>query len=478
MGIVAAGVYVPERRLERGAIAAALGTPPAPGTRSVAAYDEDSTTMGVEAARNALAGLPVALAPRRLLFATAGPAYLEKTNATAIHAALALDESVGAYDIGGAARSGAGALRLASDSTEPTLVVLSDVRTGRPGGTDERDGGDGAVAFVVAPDGPSDQARPIGWGAATLEFLDRWRLPGEPAAHMWEERFGEHAYVPVAHAAFADACKAADVTPDALTHVVVTGLHARAARVVAKSLGVVADALVDDLTRVIGNTGTAHPGIVLAATLERATPGERIAVVTLADGADVVILETTDAVGNIRAKRSVADQLASGRAGLSYETFLTWRGMLDREPPRRPDPTAPAAPPSLRHDPWKFAFTGSCCDECGERHLPPARVCARCGAVDRMQPVPMADVPAVVATFTVDRLAFTPSPPLVAAVLDFDGGGRFRCELTDVVPEEIAIGDRIEMTFRRIATAQSVHNYFWKGRPAADAGQGDTRGDD
>jgi len=475
MGIVAAGAYLPERRLERAAIAAALGTPPAPGTRSVASYDEDTTTLGVEAARNVLAGLPAPLSPRRVLFATAQPAYLDKTNATAIHAALGLESSVGAYDLAGSVRSGLGALRLANDASEATLVVLADVRTGLPGGADERDGGDGAAAFVVAPDGPADQARVVGWGAATLEFLDRWRLPGERAAHVWEERFGEHAYVPVALAAFADACKAADVSPDGLAHVVVTGVHSRATRVVAKSLGVAPDALADDLTGAIGNTGTAHPGVVLASVLERARPGERIAVVTLADGADVVILEATDALGDVRPRRTVEDQLAAGRGGLSYETFLTWRGMLDREPPRRPDPTAPAAPPSLRHDPWKFAFTGSQCEECGERHLPPARVCARCGAVDRMHPVPMADVPAVVATFTVDRLAFTPSPPLVAAVLDFDGGGRFRCELTDVVPEEVAIGDRVEMTFRRVATAQSVHNYFWKGRPAR--GAGDTRGD-
>ena len=73
--------------------------------------------------------------------------------------------------------------------------------------------------------------------------------------------------------------------------------------------------------------------------------------------------------------------------------------------------------------------------------------------------------PATVATFTVDRLTFSPSPPLVAAVLDFEGGGRFRCELTDVDADDVAIGDRVEMTFRRVSTAASVHNYFWKARP-------------
>ena len=465
MAIVAWGAYLPYHRLERSAIAGALGTPPAPGTRTVASYDEDTTSMGVEAARSALANVPPELRPRTILFATAEPAYLDKTNAAAIHGALGLDPSVGAYDMAGSTRSGVGAMRVAGMSTEPVLVVLADVRTGLPGGVDERDGGDGAVAFVMAHGSAAEQTHVIGRGASTLEFLDRWRLPGEPASHVWEERFGEHAYVPLAQAAFADACKDAEITPDSLDHVIVTGMHTRAVRSVSRALGVRPETLADDLSRAIGNAGGAQPGIVLAEVLERAEPGQLVAVIHVADGADAIVFRTTDRLGSARPRRTVAEQVASGRTGLSYETFLTWRGFLDREPPRRPDPVAPAAPPSLRNEEWKFGFIGVRCEQCGERHLPPARVCAKCGTVDRMQPERMADIPATVATFTVDRLAFTPSPPLVAAVLDFDGGGRFRCELTDVDPASVKIGDRIEMTFRRVATAQGVHNYFWKGRP-------------
>ena len=77
----------------------------------------------------------------------------------------------------------------------------------------------------------------------------------------------------------------------------------------------------------------------------------------------------------------------------------------------------------------------------------------------------LTDIPATIATFTVDRLAFSLSPPMVAAVLDFDGGGRFRCELTDVDPDKVEIGQRVEMTFRRLYTAEGIHNYFWKARP-------------
>jgi len=82
-----------------------------------------------------------------------------------------------------------------------------------------------------------------------------------------------------------------------------------------------------------------------------------------------------------------------------------------------------------------------------------------------------------VATFTIDHLAFSLSPPVIGVIIDFDGGGRYRCELTDARAPEVSIGDRVSMTFRRIWTAQGVHNYFWKARPlfgAAGAGNGDT----
>jgi uncharacterized OB-fold protein len=187
-------------------------------------------------------------------------------------------------------------------------------------------------------------------------------------------------------------------------------------------------------------------------------------VVSLADGCDVTIWRATAAIAARRPAPSVAAQLAAG-GRVTYATFLTWRGFLPREPPRRPDPERPAAPPSFRAESWKFAFTGSRCQACGTRQVPPQRVCVKCHAVDRMTPERLADVPATIATFTVDRLAYSLSPPVVAAVIDFEGGGRFQCELTDVDPASVKIGDRVEMTFRRLFTAGGVHNYFWKARP-------------
>ncbi len=89
----------------------------------------------------------------------------------------------------------------------------------------------------------------------------------------------------------------------------------------------------------------------------------------------------------------------------------------------------------------------------------------RGGAVDDMEPAGRADADATIATYTIDRLSYSPSPPIVFAVLDFDGGGRFPVELTDVDPETVDIGDRVTMTFRTLYTADGIHDYFWKAKP-------------
>jgi 3-hydroxy-3-methylglutaryl CoA synthase/uncharacterized OB-fold protein len=466
-GVLAYGAYVPYHRLDRADIGKSLGSGGGKGARAVASYDEDATSLGVEAARIALSEPASKAAVEQLYFATATPPYLDKTNATVLHAALRLDSHVLAVDMAGSVRSGVGAFLAGAQSPAPTLVVLADVRSGLPGGADERDGGDGAAAFLVGP-GSTDfpvLAEIVASASATEEFLDRWRIPGDRASRTWEERFGEEVYLPLAAAAFADAVKQADLTPDGVDHLIVAGLATRAVKAAARLTGVRPEAITDDLAASVGNTGTAHPGLLLADVLDRAQPGQAIVVLTLADGATATVLRTTEALTAHRSAKPVAAQVAAGRHGLPYATYLTWRGLLDREPPRRPDPEHPYAAPAFRRREWKFGLVASKCAVCGTRHLPPGRVCLGCHAVDEMLPEPMAEVPGTLATYTIDRLAYSLNPPLLFVAVDFDGGGRVRCELTDAAPDEAAIGLRVEMTFRKLVTAGGIHNYFWKAKP-------------
>jgi hydroxymethylglutaryl-CoA synthase len=465
-GIVAYGAYVPRRRVRLGDIAESLGGSRNDGTRAVASYDEDATSMAVEACRTALTGSIERDQVKQLYFATAAPGYSDKTNAAAIHAAVRLRSDVLAVDMVGAVRSGFGALVAASQSPVVALAVLSDLRTGLPGGPDESQGGDAAAAFIFANDDTAPVvAEVLSVSAVTEELLDRWRRPGSESSRTWEARFAEQAYVSLIETSVKDALESASLVPSQVQHLVIAGLHPRIARRVAELAGIPADAVVDDLSTRIGNPGTAQAGVVLADVLDRAEPKENILVVVLGDGVGALMLRTTTSLIRARCRRPVSQQIATG-THLPYSTFLTWRGHLDREPPRRPDPASSAAPPAWRRRKWKFGFVGSQCLQCGTRSLPPAPVCLECHTVGQTKPVPMADVSGTVATYTVDRLAYTPNPPMLVAIVDFDGGGRFRCEVTDAAEDELSMGMTVEMTFRRTATTNDVHNYFWKARPA------------
>ena len=434
-GILAYGAHVPYRRLDRSSITSVMGRGGGRGHRSVASFDEDTSTMGVAAARRALAATPAT--PEALWFSTVAPAYTDKTNATLVHAALRLAPGVAALDFGGAARSAVGALRTACEGGRPTLVVSSDIRVGLPTGPEETTGGDAAAAVLCgsAADGPL-LAGYLGGATVTEEFTERWRSPGDAHSRTWEDRFAEQVYRPLVDRAWAEALGRTGLTAADVDLAVVTGLHARATGKTAGSLGV---AVADDLSGTVGNTGAAHPALALAAALD-----------------------TADAVGQIAA-----------RADLAYPTYLAWRGLLEVQPPNRPEPNRPSASAAHRRTDWKHGFVGSTDASTGITHLPPSRVGIDGGTVDDMAPTPMADARGTIVTFTIDRLAYSPSPPVVFAVVDFDGGGRMPVELTDVDPDEVSIGGRVEMTFRRLFTADGLHNYFWKARPVrGGAGEG------
>lgn len=380
--------------------------------------------MAVEACRL----LDVRSRPGALWFSTAEPAYLDKTNANAIHAALRLDADVPAVDMGGAIRSGIGVLRAALEGTGTILVAASDMRTGLPASADESQGGDAAAAALV---GDGDViAEYLGGAAATSEFLERWRTPGDKRSKTWEERFGESMYTPLAEQAWNAALKAADVADvDVLC---VAGMHARSVSRVSKRLGVPRTI---DVSSSVGDTGTAQALVLLAAALEQADADQIVALASLADGADVLVFR---AKRRSTPKRTVAQQIAAA-TDVPYSRFLAWRGMLQREPPNRPEPARVSAPAAERGSDWKFGFVDD----------------------DR----PLADTEGTIVTFTVDRLAYSPSPPIVFAIVDFDDGGRFPLELTDVEAESLKVGDRVEMTFRKLSTSDGIHNYFWKARP-------------
>lgn len=470
-GILGFAGYVPHHRLDRAAISAASGTNAGKGTRSVASYDEDTTTMAVEAGRLALRPLGDVgrSLPDALWFSSTAPAYVDKTNATVVHAALRLDHEASAFDANGSVRSAVGALRTALRGNDTVLVAASDMRTGLPTSADEREGGDAAAALLI---GEGTDAAPLlaeylGGASVTDEFLDRWRTPGDVRSKQWEERFGEMQYVPLGQEAFKLALADAGVEPESIGQVVVAGTHSRAVRVVGAKVSAGTGGLAEDLAATVGNPGAAQPALLLAHALERASVGEVVALVVLADGADVLLFRATEALGRHQPARVVGAQITAGRDDLRYLQFLSWNGMVTIEPPRRPEPARASSSAAARNEDWKFGLVGSRDRTSGAVHLPPARVSFQGGAIDDMEPLPMADATGTIVTYTIDRLAYSPSPPIVFAVVDFDEptGGRLPVELTDVAAADVVIGQQVEMTFRRLNRSDGIQNYFWKAKP-------------
>ena len=107
----------------------------------------------------------------------------------------------------------------------------------------------------------------------TDEFLDRWRTAGDRRSKVWEERFGETRYVPLGRKHGSRPSRRPASTADQVDRVVVTGMHGRAVKALARKLGVRDGSLADDLTATVGQTGAAHPGLVLAAMIETSEPG-------------------------------------------------------------------------------------------------------------------------------------------------------------------------------------------------------------
>ena len=449
--------YVPKYRVSRAEIGALIGQS-GYGSRAVANFDEDSTTMAVEAATPIVSEKTTIGA---LWFATTSPAYVDKVNATAVHAALGLPTDIPAYDLGANYRSGVAAIIAASQTSG--LAVMSDVREGKAGGSDERDGGDAAASFSFG-----ESSDPAAWliavASRSAEFLDRWRLPSSMTGTTWEERFGQSKYVPLGEEAVKDVLDRAGVSIRDVAGVVVTSPNLRASRALSAHLQKRSGGarVSSDLVGLVGNSGAAQFGVELVDQLERAAPGELILAVSLADGADALLIRAGNA--SARVGVPVREQVKE-TVNVDYPKYLLWRGRFPGESARRPDPPRPSSPFAARNADFKYGFNGGRCRACATVQYPLPRVCLSCKATDGFEDVKISARSARVVTYTVDRLAFTASPPLIGAVVDIDGGGRITCELTDVQPDDITVGTEVLMTFRRLGTIDGIHNYFWKARP-------------
>ncbi len=468
VGIKSFSAYIPFFRLSRKEIAQFWNGFPGKGEKAVANFDEDSITMAVESSMNCISGFDTAQIDE-LYFASTSSPYKEKQASALISTALDLRKDVFTVDLAGSLRSGMSAVKTAvnsikAGSANDVLVCASDIRLGFPKGSYEMDFGDGGAALLLGKD--KVVAQIVDTYSVADEINDIWRSDKDTFVLAWEERFvREKGYLRVLVETASAAMKKFGLEPKDISKAVLYAPNGKLISGAARKLGFDMKTQVQDtLYAQMGNTGTALAPMLLAAALETAKPGDKILWAGYGDGSDVMLLEVTDEIKNYKVKRSVEKQLNEKKM-ITYQKFLSWRELLQSDPPARPPLEKPSAVSLWRDSRKGLSLTGVKCLNCGTPQYPSQRVCFKCKTKDQFERYRFADKLGKLVTFSHDNLAPSLDPPTTVGAVDYEGGGRVMTEITDREMEEIKVDMSVRMSFRRFRVVGSIYDYWWKGTP-------------
>jgi 3-hydroxy-3-methylglutaryl CoA synthase/uncharacterized OB-fold protein len=474
IGIKSYAAYVPRPRMDRAAIAAAHAWAlpglkgAARGERAFCSWDEDSITMSVEAVRASLRGRPRATVTS-LTLASTTPVFSDLQNASLVAAACGLDGALSTMDACGSLRAGTSALIRAFESSAAgdAVVVAADNRRAKPGSPQEMQYGAGGFA-VIAGAG-NVLARYVGSASDAGAFVDHFRATGQNYDYQWEERWiRDEGYLKIVPDTVGRLLKATGTKAAEIDFFCLPATIAGVAAAVAKQLNLNPQAIVDNLALACGDTGAAHPLMMLGIALEVARPGQKILVVGFGAGCDALLFEATAAIASYKSGTAVSAVLARGVTDTSYNKLLSFSGELQLDWGMRSEMDSKTSLSQLyRSRDQVIGFVGGKCGECGAMQFPRMPACVRCGSTAAMSPAPMADEPAKVATFTADWLMFYPAPPLFVGLVQFDNGARVLMEMVDVDPGKFDVGTPLRMVFRIKETDLQRHynRYFWKATP-------------
>jgi 3-hydroxy-3-methylglutaryl CoA synthase len=430
--------------------------------------------MGVEAALDCLKGIDYQSIDG-LYFASTTSPYIEKGASSIIAAACDLRRNLITADFGSSLRAGDNALRAATDavksgSAKSVLVIASDSRLAAPKSEWEPLLGDGATAFLI---GDSEVAVSIEDSYSQCdESLDFWRMEGDEFVNFWEERFiVTEMYLPNLREATKRILEKNSLSPKDFAKVCLNALNARRYREAVRDLGFDFKSQAQDpfLFDRVGNTGCAFAPMMLVSALEEAKPGDRILYISYGDGCSAHIIKVNEQIENIKNHRGIKGYLESKGRFPSYERYLLHRRIVPWAGFKSPEYEISSYPFYRRERNKILRFHAGKCRQCGKIQYPPQRICFYCQAKDDYDEFAMSDKKATLFAYSLDQLSLAEStdmdPPTIQAVIDFEGGGRMQCMLTDRIPEKISQGMPIEMTFRKIRDSLKFRHYFWKGRP-------------
>jgi hydroxymethylglutaryl-CoA synthase len=469
-GIISYGAYIPYYRLSRSEIASAWGMRAATGERAVANYDEDSLTMAIAAARDCIQGIDT-VNIEGLYFASTTAPYKEKQTAATIAAVLGLPQEAITVDFSGSLRSGSNALKAAMDAVDSgnqqsILVCAAETRLGYPAGPDEMTFGDGAAAFLI---GSQNLIATIDqYYTRYDEIQDVWRSDRDNYVRTAEDRFAsDMGYSKVMVDCVSTFLSKVNLKAADFTRVAIYSPNQRQLNRLSRKLGFNESQVEDVFHAQVGNTGAAMCLMSLVSALEQADKGDRIMLTSYGNGCDIFAVTATDSITQPADRRGIKKYLVSKSLLIPYSRYLKWREIIQVQPAARPPLEArrPSPVAQWREVPWELRLTGTKCQHCGTPQYPPQRVCLVCHTKDKFEPYTFYDKPARVFSFSHDYIVQSVDPPVTVTFVDFEGGGRLMCDMTDRDPAKIEVGMPLEMTFRKLYYVDGIYNYWWKCQP-------------
>ncbi len=320
VGIASYGWYVPVSRLDMHTLAEQWGMSEAHervfrlnGRNSIAvsALDEDSATLGIEAAERAMAALPQGHPlPQSIHVGSESHVYAVKPTAVIIAEALRLTPGVFAVDLEFACKAGTAALLssaacVAAGYIESGLAIGADCPQSAPGSLLEASVGAGAAAFVV---GSRDLIAVIdGLASVASDVTDFWRRDTRQFPQVAGKFSVDEGYMEHSRRAVVELFEATGTKPGDYRFACFHQPYASLPLALGKALGFRRDQITPGLVSgKIGNTYSSATLLSVCTVLDLAQPGDRILFASFGSGAgsDAAALTVTAEIEQFRRRRA------------------------------------------------------------------------------------------------------------------------------------------------------------------------------
>jgi len=339
VGIVGYGAYVPRYRLPATEVARVWkggggGLPVK--EKAVPGLDEDTLTIALEAARNALkrAQIDPQLIGAVWVGSESHP-YAVKPTSTIVAEAIGATPYTEAADWEFACKAGTEAMQagmgfVASGMASYVLSIGADTAQGRPGDALEYTAAAGGAAHLI---GPASESLAVFEGSLSYatDTPDFWRRPHMHYPSHGQRFTGEPAYFKHVISAARDLMEQMGRTADDFAQVVLHQPNAKFPERAAKTLGFKPEQWATGLLcPVVGNTYAGSSMLGLTAILDEAKPGDTILSVSFGSGAgsDAFSLRVTDLVTERQHLAPQTQDYISRRQEVDYATYVRYRKKL------------------------------------------------------------------------------------------------------------------------------------------------------